>query len=111
MIIRYKLTSGIQYSSTITYNSQLKISISPIIFLQDILFRKKDLSEGVVPHLLSVMQKHHNPLCDLLCKYRNIFPRQLKERVPPNKKLGDVHSIPLELGMELVQKGLNHYSP
>ena len=33
--------------------------------------------EGVVPHLLGVTKEHRGPLCDLLRKYHDVFPRQL----------------------------------
>ena len=52
MIVNYKLLGGIQYGSTIKYNGQLKTSRSPVLFLQDILYGKKDLPEGPVPHFL-----------------------------------------------------------
>ena len=32
----------------------------------------------------------------------DVFPGQLLKRVPPNRKLGDEHSIPLEPGAKLV---------
>ena len=58
MIVNYKLPGVIQYSSTIKYDGQLKMSGSPVLFLQDILYREKDLPEGAVPHLLGVTQEH-----------------------------------------------------
>ena len=75
MIVNYDFLGGIGYSSTVKYNGQIKTSGSPILFPQDILYRVKDILEGVVPHLLSVTQEHHGPLHDLLCKYHNIFLR------------------------------------
>ena len=35
---------------------------------------KKDLPEGAVPHLLSLAEEYCGPLCDLLCKYHDVFP-------------------------------------
>ena len=48
MIVNYKQPGAIQYGSTVKYENQLKTSGSPL-FLQDILYREKDLLEGVVP--------------------------------------------------------------
>ena len=77
MIVNYELPGSIQYGSTIKYENQLKTSGSPVLFLQDVLYREKDLLEGAVPHLLGVTKEHCGPLCDLLCKYRDVFPGQL----------------------------------
>ena len=74
MTVNYELLGGIQYSSTIKYNGQLKTSKSPVLFLQVVLYGQKDLLEGAVPHLLGVTQEHCGLLHDLLCKYRNVFP-------------------------------------
>ena len=74
MIVNYKLLGGIQYSSIIKYNGQLKTSRHLILFLQDVLYSKKDLLEGAVPHFLRVTQEYCGLLHDLLCKYRDVFP-------------------------------------
>ena len=77
MIMNYKLLGGIQYGTIVKHKNQLKTSRSPVPFLQDVLYRENDLPEGVVPHFLGVTKEHHGPLHDLLCKYCNVFPRQL----------------------------------
>ena len=79
MIMNYELLGGIQYGSTIKYENQLKISRSPVLFHQDVLYGEKDLLEGAVPHLLGVAKEHHGSLHDLLHKYCDVFPRQLSK--------------------------------
>ena len=64
MVVNYKLPSGIQYSSIIKYNNQLKISGIPVLFIQDVLYREKNLPEGAVPYFLGVSKEHRDPLCD-----------------------------------------------
>ena len=54
MIVNYELPDGIQYGSTTKYNTLFKISKSPVLFLQDVLYGEKDLLEGAVPDLLRV---------------------------------------------------------
>ena len=58
-----------------------------------------------------ISQEHCGPLCDFLCKYYNVFPGKLPKRVPPDRKMGDMHSMPLEPGMEPVRKGLYCHNP
>ena len=84
------------------YAYQLEIPGSHVIFLQDILYAQKDLPKGAVPHFTILTQENYGLPCDLLHKYCSIFPVQLPKRIPPNKKLGDVHLIMLEPGIELV---------
>ena len=74
MTVSYKLPGRIQYGSTIKYDAWLKMSGSPVLFLQDILYGEKDLLEGAVPYLLGVIQEHCCSLCDLIHKYSNVFP-------------------------------------
>ena len=86
------------------------MSGGPVLFLQGVLYGEKDLLKGVEPHLLSVTQEYHGPLYDLLCKYYNILPGQLPKRVPLDRNVGCMYSLPMESGMELVQKGLHCYT-
>ena len=80
------------------------MSTSPVLFLQDTLYREKNLLERAVPHFLGVTQEHHGLLHALQCKYHNVFSGYLPKKVPPNRKLGDVHSILLEPSTEAVKK-------
>ena len=74
MIVNYELLGSIQYGSTIKYDNQLKTSGSPVLFLQDVLYREKEFPEGVLPHLLGVTKEYCGPLHDLLCKYQRCIP-------------------------------------
>ena len=70
-------------------------------FFSKIFVWEKNVLKGIVPHLLGINQENHGPLCNLLYKYHDIFPGQLPKRVL-KRKLGDIHSILLEPGTELV---------
>ena len=50
MIVNYDLPGEIQCGNPVKYDSLLKKSASPVLFLQDILYGEKDLPEGAVPH-------------------------------------------------------------
>ena len=47
----------------------------------------------------------------VLCKYRDIFPGALPTRAPPNRKLGDVHEIPLVKGAKPIRKSKHRHTP
>ena len=111
MIVDYKLPCRTWYNSPVKYNQQLKTSRSPMLFLQDILYREKNLLKAAVPYLLRGTQEHHGPLYGLLHNYCNVFPWQLLKKSTPNRKLGDLHSILLESSTKPVYKRLCHYSP
>ena len=111
MLVRYEFPDGTISSSNITYNKQLKTSRSPILFLYDILCGDKDLPEGAIPHLLNVDEKYRTLLGMVLCQYCNIFPGILPTQALFNQKLGDVHKIPLEEGVEPIQKSIYRHSP
>ena len=73
-MVNYELLGKIQYGSMVKYDSILKTSGSSAIFLQDILYRDKDLLEYSIPHLLSVNQEYYGPLYDLLHRCHDVFP-------------------------------------
>ena len=66
----------------------------------------KDLPEGAIPHLPNVDEKNRALLCTILSKYRDVFPGTLPTQAPPNQNPVDIHKIPLEEGIELVQKSM-----
>ena len=88
------------------YNKLLKTSGSPVFFLQDILYRDKDLPEGAIAYLLNIDEQYRTTLHMVLCKYHNVFPGALPTRAPPNRKLGDVHEILLIEGAEPIWKSM-----
>ena len=47
----------------------------------------------------------------VLCKYCDIFPGALPTQAPPDRKLGDVHEIPLIEGAEPIWKSMYWHSP
>ena len=79
MIISYEFPGIIQYSS-IKYDSKIITPRSLVCFPDNVLYREKELLEGVVPHLLGVTPEYCSLLRDLLHKYCDVFPRQLPKK-------------------------------
>ena len=43
--------------------------------------------------------------------YKDIFPAELPSAIPPDRKLGDEHAIPLVLDAKPVHKPMYRHSP
>ena len=83
---------------------------SPLAYLQDCLHGDSSLPEGAVPHLLATPESCQPVLRKLFHKYKRLFPPTLSSSSPPNRGLGDVHSIPLVEGAKPVYKAMYKHS-
>ena len=84
---------------------------SPLAAVQEIMYGDTTLPDGAVPHMLSVPQELKTTMTDVLREYHDVFPAELPKLVPPDRKLGDVHDIPVEPGTKPVKKRMYKHSP
>lgn len=92
----FKLISGRELISTSSLNGLLKRCGSPVATLQELLYGDSNLPEGAVPHLLSTSEDERPTMSHIFREFKDVFPSELPRNTPPDRKLGDVHDIPLE---------------
>ena len=66
------------------------------------LYSKKAIPEGSVPHLLATDDTVCEELQQLLKEYADIFPSQLPKDMPHYHGLGEVHEIDTKPGVALL---------
>ena len=111
MLAQCQLADGALLSPAPEYTPRLKKSGSPLAFLHDLLYADDTLPDGAVPHLLAASAAHRPALRHLLTEYRDVFPSELPTRYPPDRGLGDAHTIPLIDGAEPAKKAMYRHSP
>ena len=86
----------------------MKVAGSPHALLGEWLYKDKDLPAGSSKHIKELPTKIQDTLQSILKDYHDVFPAELPKQLPPDRGLGDVHSIPLIPGAVPPSKRMYH---
>ena len=103
--------AGKVLKATPGHNELVQRCGSPVTAVQELLYRDPDLPYGAVPHLLCLPKEQRGVLDHLLKEFKGVFPAELPKYVPPDRRLGDLHEIPVKPGTEPIAMKMYHHSP
>ena len=87
------------------------MSVSPVVFLKDVLYGDKNSLKGKILHLLNADKKYRALLCTILYKYHDVLLGLFPTQAPINRKLRDIHEILLVEGAMPIGKSMYRHSP
>ena len=75
------------------------------------MYSDRDLTDGLLPHLLGLPKEQRGVLDHLLKEFKGVLPAELPKYVPPDRGLGDVQEIPVKPGTEPIARKMYCHSP
>ena len=107
----YVTATGKVLQATLDHGELVKRCGSPVAALQELWYGNPDLPDGALPHLLDLPKEHRGVMEHLLKEGKGVFLAEFPKHIPPDRRLGDVHEIPINPGTEPVARKMYRHSP